>query len=132
MPIAKQVAVNLLVSLGSLILCLMLFEGVIFRYVLLPSDIPHIRFMDGMIKYRPNQRGVFRKRDEVESKYRINDQGWNSKYQSYRSKMDPDLKRIVMIGDSYLEAFQVDFDQSLAEQLEAALGQSRLKSIASA
>jgi hypothetical protein len=37
----------------------------------------------------------------------------------------PDRTRVAVIGDSYVEAFQVPHYASLAEQLEALLGEDR-------
>jgi lysophospholipase L1-like esterase len=97
-------------------------EFIIFRFVLIASDIPRNDFINGVIRLKPNQEGIYRIRDEVQAHYKINSNGWNSKYNSYALKKFPDKPRIAIIGDSYVQAHQVDFDKSFAEKLEQKLG----------
>jgi len=63
-------------------------------------------------------KGVYRKGfpREVEARYKINSEGWNANREYSESKSGK--KRIAIIGDSFVEALQVDADKSLAEVLE--------------
>ena len=69
----------------------------------------------------PNQNGVFRKKNEIEANYRINEQGWNSGHKSYKTTKQEGVYRITIIGDSYIEAFNINYNNSLAEKLEKKL-----------
>lgn len=83
--------------------------------------MPENQFIDGVIKYKPNQHGIYRVRNEIPSEYRINANGWNSFHKHYdRDKHGK--YRIAVIGDSYVEALNVDYRRSTAEQLESMLG----------
>ena len=99
----------------------LLFEFVVFRYVLLPADQPRNEFVNGVIKYRPNQTGIDRLGNDYAYPFQINADGWNSAHTYYQTTRNPDVERIAIIGDSYVEAFQVPYDQSLAERLERKL-----------
>lgn len=123
-PWFKVLAWLVMFLVGGL-LTLLLCELVVMRFVLAPSDMPRMAFENGVIKYRPHQRGVFRRRNEVEAPYRINGSGWNSGHASYSAAAEDDRRRVLIVGDSYVEAFQVPFDASLAEELEKTLGTRR-------
>jgi hypothetical protein len=109
---------NLGLCCASLLVFLALCELVIFRFVLPASDIPESAFIDGVIRHEPNQRGVYRLRDEIEAPFAINRQGWNSGLADYRLKREPGVGRIAVIGDSYVEATEVPFNASFAELTE--------------
>jgi hypothetical protein len=53
--------------------------------------------------------------------WRINNDGWNSPIDYYREKK-PGVKRIAVIGDSYIEAWQVDAEKSYPSLLADSLG----------
>lgn len=118
----KHWGLNVIVMIGSLGILLLFFEGVVFRYVLIASDIPQNEFVEGIIKYKPSQEGIYRVTDQIHARYRINLQGWNSGHQMYSEAKSPGVYRIAVIGDSYVEALQVDYDHSVAENLEEELG----------
>jgi hypothetical protein len=115
-----KIGKNFIVFFSSLIICFIFLEFIIFHYVVHVSDLPRNTFVNGIIKYKPNQEGKHFV-DNYELKYKINAQGWNSKYQQYSIEKN-DKFRIAIVGDSFVEAFQVNFDKSLAEQLENLLG----------
>ena len=110
-----------LLSVG-LIIGSVLAEFIIFRFIVEPSDVPANAFVNGIIKYEANQTGTWRIRDEIAANYSINANGWNSPHQAYRTQPRDGKLRIAVIGDSYVEAFNVPSDRSLAEQLEGLIG----------
>lgn len=118
----RELAINLGLSLGSIVVFLLLCEFLVFRFVWLASDMPANAFVDGLVRYAPNQQGVWRLRDEIAAPYRINAQGWNSGIGDYRVERQPGTARIAIVGDSYVEALQVPYDQSAGEVLAATLG----------
>jgi hypothetical protein len=113
----RTIAVNLAVVAVSIILALLFCEFVMFRFVWLASDAPANDFVDGVVRYASNQRGVWRVRDEIAAPYAINAQGWNSGVGDYVVERRPGVPRIAIVGDSYVEALQVPYDKSLGERL---------------
>ena len=106
----------------SLIVCVLLGELLVFRFVLPGSDIPANIFDSNVVKYEPNQTGIYRIRNEIAAPFRINSNGWNSHHDRYPLQRTDGKMRIAIIGDSYVEALQVPYDQSLSEVMERNLG----------
>ena len=115
----KNLAINGLLSLLSLFLTVLFAELILFRFVWKAPDLPTLDYVNEVVRYQPNQDGVYRIKNEIEATYNINSAGWNSSYDYYREEKTAGKYRIAVVGDSYVEALQVQFDQSLAEQLEA-------------
>jgi hypothetical protein len=69
--------------------------------------------------FLPNQSGVYIKglSSEVKGRYKINSHGWNS-YHEYTYKKPDNCFRVAVIGDSYVEALQVDVDKSFLAIIE--------------
>jgi hypothetical protein len=114
----------------SISLILVVLEGVIFRYVFIPAELPLLQeteSSESILKFIPNQTGIYRKHDEISAKFRINSNGWNSRHDLFLDHKNIGETRICIIGDSYIEALQVDFDKSVAEVLEDQLDKSRTK-----
>ncbi|MBI4847157.1 MAG: SGNH/GDSL hydrolase family protein [Nitrospirae bacterium] len=89
---------------------------------MIAPDLPELDFQNRVVKYKPNQRGTYRVKDEIAAGYTINSDGWNSTYASYNKNKTPGKSRIAIIGDSYIEAFSVNSNESVAEKLENKLG----------
>jgi hypothetical protein len=119
-PPLRTVLANTGLVLASLLASAALCELVVFRLVLLPSDVPGNVYLGGLVRLEPGARGVWRVRDEVAAPFRINAQGWNSGAGDYE-RAPAGTTRIAVIGDSYVEALQVPAVESLAEQLEGLL-----------
>jgi lysophospholipase L1-like esterase len=126
----KQTLFNIfVVSLPSLIVFFLLFELVIFRFIMPVSQRAN-RVFDvewSIMKLEPNQSGTYRKglMSEVKGKYRINSDGWNSVRDYSESKGE--AIRIAVIGDSYVEAIEVDVDQAFPAILEKDLSEKGYK-----
>jgi len=102
-------------------------EFIVFRWVLIASDLPRLQQNDGgILKYEAGQTGVYRKHDDIAAEFRINSNGWNSRHSSYFAKKTKGKAKICIIGDSYVEALQVDYDKSFAEVLERELDPNRV------
>ena len=90
------------------------------RIGLNPSETPRVYFDQELgIMYEPDQKGTYIKggAGEINASYRINNLGWNSPH-DYRFGKDTNIKRVAVIGDSFIEAFQTDFDQSFPYLVE--------------
>jgi hypothetical protein len=120
----RALAANLALSVGAIIFTLVVFELIVFRFFLPGTDLPRNAFVDGVIRYAPNQTGVWRVRSEIAAPYAINAQGWNSGVGDYAAPRQPGVKRIAVIGDSYVEALQVPHDASLAEHIARGLAKA--------
>src|SRR5918995_5517430 len=114
-PKHRELWLNLLLACASLLFFFLFCELIVFRFVLPASDMPENAFAEGVIRYVPEQTGVYRLGDDIEAPYRINEDGWNSGVPDYREERAPGVGRIAVIGDSYVEAFVVPFDASFAE-----------------
>jgi len=121
----KDLAHKILLVVISLLWALAFSEFIIFRIVVPATDMPRNQFINEIIKYIPNQKGIFRK-DDYQTDYNINANGWNSRYPEYDIPRT-NKYRIAIIGDSYVEALMVDYRKSLAEQLEDQLSSDRFE-----
>lgn len=117
----RAAAINAVLLVGSLAVFLLLCEFVIFRFILPGSDVPENDFANDLVRYRPNQTGVWRVRNEIAAPYAINAQGWNAGAGDYVLERKPDTTRVAVIGDSFVEAMQVPHDRSVAEVLATEL-----------
>jgi len=113
----RALAANLALSLASVAVFLAVCELVVFRLIWPASDVPANAFVDGVVRYAPDQSGVWRVRDEIAAPFRINAQGWNSGIGDYAVARRPGVSRIAVVGDSFVEALQVRYDRSLGERL---------------
>jgi len=74
----------------------------------------------GLLRYESSQSGTYRIKGEIEARFNINRQGWNSP-SDYSVSREDGRNRIIIIGDSYVEALQVDVTSSVAELLQQEL-----------
>ena len=116
---------NLIVLLSTLLICFLFLEFVVFRNFIHVTELPQNTFVNGMIKYAPNQEGNVYV-DAFKFKYKINAQGWNSGYPQYSIERNNKF-RIAIIGDSFVEGLQTNYDKSLAEDLELLLGKDNVE-----
>jgi lysophospholipase L1-like esterase len=119
----RDIAINTSLVIASLAVFLALCEFVVFRFVWLASDAPRLDYVEGVIRYAPNQAGTWRVRDEIAAPYRVNGQGWNSGVADYPRERRAGTLRVAVIGDSFVDAMQVANTASLAEVTERALNQ---------
>jgi hypothetical protein len=108
---------NAAVSVGSIVVFLALCEFVVFRAIWPASDVPANAFVDGLVRFVPNQTGVWRVRNEIAARYVINAQGWNSGSGDYATVRREGVERIAVVGDSFVESLQVAHDRSFADVL---------------
>ena len=118
---------KIFLSIFSIFLALAILE-IITRFILHPSDSPDV-FFDQYLgnQYTPNQKGFYIKQSSpsISANFRINNLGWNSPY-DYQKEKNPDIYRIAIIGDSFVEGLQVDHDKSFPYLLESLLKNNNL------
>src|SRR5262249_29943058 len=116
--------INAALVAGSIVAFLLICEFFVFRVVLPASDVPANAFVNGLVRFRANQTGIWRVRNEIAAPYAINAQGWNSGIGDYAVARRPGVARVAVVGDSYVEALPVAHDKSLGERLAAELSRA--------
>lgn len=111
------------ITLPALVILLLILE-LFFRFAVPAMDRPPSYFdiEERIFKYRPDAGeglATFGKYARQRGRWRINNDGWNSPI-DYRAQKD--RPRIAVIGDSYIEAFQVDVDESYPSLMRAEIG----------
>src|SRR5258705_6500747 len=106
----------------SVLLAALAFVGAteaVFRCFVQASDIPYWA-PDAQLGYRHEARreGLFVAAGH-RARFRLNNRGWNSP-RDYARLRRPGVVRIAVVGDSYVEALQVDVERSLGPELERA------------
>lgn len=121
-PSVRSLVLALVVALLASVAFL---EFGLFRYIVTVDNFPLAAYDAGnqILKYWPDQSGIrYPDRDRRHPvNYSINDDGWNSVHPSYAQTRNA-RRRIAVIGDSFVEAFQVRPAQSVAARLETLLG----------
>ena len=116
-----QLAVNLALMAGSVVVCLLVVEFGVFGLIFKPDDLlPNIS-INGVVRYQPNTRAVFRHPDGSRTVATINAQGWNSTKPSYTLAKTPGVLRVAVIGDSFVHGSFVNPDQGFSEVIERQL-----------
>jgi len=96
---------------------------IFFRFVIPACNPPQALFDEKTLIYRhkANQKGLFTigKFAQQTAKYRINNYGWNSPIDYSEKKTKP---RIAIIGDSFIEAFQVEPEKAYPSILRKKIG----------
>jgi len=90
------------------------------RFLPIVSDIPERGNRDGFYLLKENQKGTYVKGKFpkwLKAEYSINNFGFNST-KDYLFNADPKIK-IAVIGDSFVEGFQVDVTNSIGRLIEA-------------
>jgi len=72
----RHLAANLALPVGSLLVCLMCLEFVVFAIVLKPDDVLANVSRHGVVRYQPNTRAIFRHPDGRETLVRACPAGW--------------------------------------------------------
>ncbi len=116
-------AKNLLAGAVGVLTLLFLLEFVVFRLFFVASDLPHLEEQDraSVLKFAPHQQGFYRIKNEIKSEFHINADGWNSGVDDYLSRAERSQDLVMVVGDSYVEALQVNHRKSFAEKLEESL-----------
>ncbi len=112
----KQFFKNIFLLTLPILLLFFLIIEVVFRYILPASEYPYNYYdsIDQISKFDLKERaglftvGAFARRG---GKWRINNFGWNSDIDYHVNHAKP---LIAIIGDSFIEALQVDIDKSIA------------------
>lgn len=124
----RRAAANLGLLAASLVAFLAALE-LFFRFVLPASDYPTLAYAGDVLRYRPGQQGRYRVQEEIDAPFAINAQGWNAARPSFDPAKPAGATRVAIIGDSFIEAFQVPATASVAEQLEALPGRTKVEAL---
>jgi GDSL-like lipase/acylhydrolase family protein len=129
MKIGLLIRKFLSITVPFCIILLLFLEFVLFRFILPASEWPYRRVItkeDPVVRYLYKDapmysHGTWRLGfpERYAARYTINHEGWNST-REYDTKKSTKT-RIAVIGDSFVDALQVDVDQCFAELLEKKL-----------
>ncbi len=117
----KQLLENLMLLTGTLLVCFLVFEFVIFKYILKTSDVIPNTSLNGVIRYLPNTKATLYEPDGTSHTVSINENGWNSPYKTYQKQKPENTTRIAVIGDSYVQASAVNVNEGFAQVIEQQL-----------
>jgi hypothetical protein len=93
-----------------------------FRIFLPVSDIPYWQSDAGVgYRHHPGLQGRFVS-GAYNVRFRVNNRGWNS-LKDYSERREEGVGRVAIVGDSYVEALQVDVGEAFGEVLERLLRQ---------
>ncbi len=105
------------------LLVLFIFLELFFRWIIPSCEMPTGFFDEEskIFRYQPNEKGVYTigKFADIKAKWISNNAGWIYPRDYIKTKTK---KRIAVIGDSYIEALQVDFNKNYPFLLNDKLG----------
>jgi hypothetical protein len=114
---------NVIAIFLGLIFSLILIE-ILFSTVMPAAELPKSQWKSeyNIPAFKPGMRGhyTFGKFCNKGGKWNINNEGWNSPYDYIKQ----DKQKIIILGDSYIEAFQVDIEKSLGPVLQSKIGKN--------
>jgi hypothetical protein len=112
------------ITLPTLIFCWLIGE-IVFRFIVPASEQPLYCFDQQfkLVHFEPNTSGLatFGRFAEVRGRWRVNNYGWNSGV-DYIPHIGEKKPLVAVIGDSYVEAMQVDFNERFPEALQRLAG----------
>lgn len=127
---SRERLIRLLLPLASVVLTLCLLEiGV--RLFLPVTDLPLSAYDPEVgVHRKPNQRGtrIVGYGEEINAEYTVNADGWNSTHTDYLPDKPEGVLRVAVIGDSYVEAMEVDVEDAFPARIEQRLAATRCNS----
>ena len=123
----KEIIANLALLCGSLLICFLVFEFIIFKYILKTSDVIPNTSINNIVRYAPGATATLYEPDGQSHTVTINKQGWNSTKEFYNTTKKAGIKRIAVIGDSYVQASAVNTNEGFAEIIEQELNSKGYK-----
>lgn len=122
--VSQRTRQNIIMSLSSLVLILLVLEVCVRLFIPVPDGPLHSETIEPwrIVRRVPGQRGRWARGafGQVSGVYHINHHGWNS-VQEYQRNRTPGVRRVVVIGDSVVEALQVDADEGFVALTQDAL-----------
>src|SRR5262245_26253466 len=111
----KRLLGNLAATGFGLVVAVLVLEMIVRAIGYLPSDL----LPDRRVGYRMIPNAPYRWKGEGASEGRINHEGWRD--HDYTVAKPPGVTRILVLGDSYVQALQVPLDSTFHKQLERRL-----------
>ena len=127
MQTLKKILKNILFITVPMLIILFLILEVASRVFFPGSEAPNCIYdtANHLVKFdrKYGTRGLWTKGNfsQQRGRWRINNDGWNSPI-DYVEQKTPGVQRIAVIGDSYIEAWQVDAEKSYPSLLRDSLG----------
>lgn len=117
----RPVLGNLVLLGGTCFALFLLFEFVVFRYLLPTNDVLENVSINNVVRYVPGTTGRVYGPDGHVSQVNINADGWNSLKPRYQLAKTPGRLRVAVIGDSYVQARHVDTGKAAPALIEREL-----------
>jgi len=121
----KTIKNILVVTLPTLLLLFLFSEFLIFRFIIPGSETPLYVFDDQfkLLRFQAHTSGLFTagRLAGLRGRWRANNCGWNSEI-DYAPGAGEQKPLIAIIGDSYVEALQVNLDENFISELRRLLG----------
>lgn len=116
---------NFGLALGSLLLTFLLLEIVLALFCEVTDDLQYQASPGGGLRLRPNQQGVYVREggsggDYIAARFRVNNVGFNNGRDYTRERRQAPI-RVAVVGDSFVEALQVEVDRSFSQIMELEL-----------
>ena len=106
---------------GALVAVLLVLELVVFRFILVPSDVLHNVSINGVVRYVPGSDVAFRHPDGSTTRVTINADGWNSTWPDYKVVKTPGTLRVAVVGDSYVHGAFINTGEGFPEVMQREL-----------
>jgi len=117
------------VTLPAILFCLLIAEFVVFRFIIPACQYPLYSYDEHfkLLHFQPASSGLFTagRLAEVRGRWRSNNFGWNSEI-DYVPGIGKKRPLVAVVGDSYVEAFQVDVDRRFPALLQSLMGDDYL------
>lgn len=120
----KPILANLALLFGSIFVCFLIFEFIVFKYIFNTSDAIPNTSINNIVRYVPDSRATLFEPDGTSHTVEINKQGWNSTKPTYKIEKTEGTIRIAVIGDSYVQASAVNVNEAFGEIIEQQLNKS--------
>ena len=126
----RQLLKNVSLSLAFVVLTLFILEYSLALFVDVTDDIKYEHLPKVGLRLKPEQHGIYirsaiKDGDPITAHFHINNDGFNNLH-DYSKERHPGCYRIAVVGDSFVEALQVDSEQAFFRVLEQTLNRNGL------
>jgi hypothetical protein len=116
---------NGLLSIAVFAFALLCLELAFPLFVEVTDDVRYENLPKVGLRLRPYQEGIFlrdtlRGADEIRGRFRVNNAGFNNSH-DYSARRSTEKYRIAVVGDSFVEALQVDQQDAFFNVMERTL-----------
>jgi hypothetical protein len=119
----KNLSINVIITVGAICVCLLLFEIGIRIFQLTPDTFLQADSRTG-VWHIPNKEGIYFRKDVPKIPVHINSQGLRD--YEYPYQKGENTYRIALLGDSFTQAIQIPLEDTYQQILENMLNSGRM------